>query len=97
DQDIRTIGRCTFGSELDREVGDLVADAPLTTDLGRQFLYAHYDPSITQEDLDDLGLNKVQNEQIKAVNELLAIDCAYAAKYVKPLAHFSPFHPSVRR
>jgi hypothetical protein len=105
DQDIncRTVGRCTFGSELDREVGDLVADAPLTTNLGRQFLYARYDPSITREGLDDLGLDKVQIEQIakldsvNAVNELLAIGCAYAAKYVRPLTHFGPFHPSARR
>jgi uncharacterized protein len=63
DIDCRTIGRCTFGSRLDREILDLVpreADAdmtmdqryaappiPVTTDLGRHFLHAHYNADLS--------------------------------------------------
>jgi patatin-like phospholipase/acyl hydrolase len=39
----RTIGRCVTGGLLDREVGSMIPDAPLSKDLGRQFLYARYD------------------------------------------------------
>jgi uncharacterized protein len=61
DQDIncRTVGRCVFGPVLDREVWDLVPDAPLDEDLGRAFLYARYDPELTREGLDDLGLQTI--------------------------------------
>ena len=104
DQDVncRTIGRCSFGSEIDREIGTLVPDVPLVTDLGRQFLYARYDPLLTREGLDDIGLKDVQTERVAtldsvdAVDELLAVGRAYATKYVDPLKHFVPFHPAVR-
>ena len=67
DQDVncRTIGRCSFGSEIDREIGTLVGDLPLTTELGRQFLYARYDPLITREGLDDVGLKDIQTEIVR--------------------------------
>jgi uncharacterized protein len=75
---------------------------PLTTDLGRQFLYARYDPLITREGLDDIGLKDIQPEtvatldSVDAIDELLAVGRAYAAKYVDPRAHFGAFHPAAR-
>ena len=64
DQDIncRTVGRCVYGPPLDREVGDLVprdgqgAPIPLSTDLGRAFLYARYNAELTRSGLAALGL-----------------------------------------
>ena len=63
DQDLscRTIGRCVAGPILDREVGDLIPRddtgqrVPLSTDLGRGFLYARYDAELTCDGLGALG------------------------------------------
>ena len=61
DQDVncRTVGRCVFGPNLDREVWDLVSPKPLSENLGRAFLYARYDPELTREGLDALGFGTV--------------------------------------
>lgn len=74
DQDIncRTIGRCTHGPFLDREILDLTPREgsdegsleqrlarpmiPLERDLGRRFLYARYDAELTGEGLKRLGV-----------------------------------------
>ena len=79
DQDLscRTIGRCVAGPVLDREVQDLVPrnDAgqrlPLSTDLGRGFLYARYDAILTKEGLTALGCG---NLDPVAVSKLDSVD-----------------------
>lgn len=100
DQDIncRTIGRCTYGRPLDREVGDLVPrDAagslvPLEKDLGKAFLYARYDAALTTDGLRDLGLGQIDPEKvgkldsIEAMTDLEAVGQA-VAREVK-LDHF---------
>jgi uncharacterized protein len=91
DQDIncRTVGRCLFGPVLDREVWDLVPDAPLDKDLGRAFLYARYDPELTREGLDDLELQTMdpapvaKMDSVSMTSELLDIGRLYAKKYLK--------------
>ena len=73
DQDIncRAVGRCTFGSVIDRELLDMVprqgpdegtvnerlarSRVPLETDLGRNFLYTRYNVDLSSEGLKDLG------------------------------------------
>jgi hypothetical protein len=89
DQDVncRTIGRCTFGARLDRELGDLVprqvregmtseeemnAPAlPLSVDLGRRFLYARYNA-----DLSDAGLKclAISNADARTIQKLDAVE-----------------------
>jgi Patatin-like phospholipase len=99
DQDIncRTVGRCVFGPNLDREVGNLISAKPLLEDLGRAFLYARYDAELTREGLDALGLDKISPEavlkldSIEAVTELIAIGRAYASKSVDIGAHWGTF------
>jgi hypothetical protein len=62
DQDLscRTIGRCVAGPELDREVGNVIPRdeqdevLPLSTNLGRAFLYARYDAILTIDGLTEL-------------------------------------------
>jgi len=80
DQDIncRTVGRCSFGHPLDREVGDLVITkngkpVPLTTDSGRAFLYARYNAELTTDGLKALGLGRSRIDPT-AVNTLDAVD-----------------------
>jgi hypothetical protein len=90
DQDIncRVVGRCIFGPVLDREVGDLIPDAPLDQDLGRAFLYARYDLELTREGLDDLDLRMTdpasvaKMDSITATAQLLDIGRRYAKKYL---------------
>jgi hypothetical protein len=73
DQDIncRTVGRCTYGSVIDRELLDMVPregpdegklsdrlarpPVPLSRDLGRAFLYARYNVDLSEQGLADLG------------------------------------------
>lgn len=101
DQDIncRTVGRCTFGAPLDREVHDLIPPAPLSQDLGRDFLYARYDPELTREGLNELKLSEIDPasvaklDSVAAIDNLLLIGRTYAKTYVKDDAHFGPFLP----
>ena len=83
DQDIncRTIGRCTYGEAIDREVGDLIlrdADgngAPLDRDEGRSFLYARYDADLTFTGLSRLNLEgKVDPARVNRLDAVDAID-----------------------
>jgi hypothetical protein len=81
DQDLscRTVGRCSFGDLLDREVADLVPreasgapPIPLTIDLGRSFLYVRYDASLTQQGLSELGMGHVDALSLQAIDNLEA-------------------------
>jgi hypothetical protein len=113
DQDIncRTIGRCTYGAHLDREIMDLfprelkdsatldeayeAPQIPLSTDLGRRFLYARYNADISGAGLITLGFpnadpaNVQKMDAVQNIPLLLAIGQA-AAKNVKP-EHFGSF------
>ncbi|MBK1865939.1 patatin-like phospholipase family protein [Aestuariivirga sp. YIM B02566] len=99
DQDIncRTVGRCVFGPEIDREVKDMVPAQPLSENLGRSFLYARYDPDLTREGLDALGLKKLSPEavgkmdSVKAIDDLMAVGKAYAKKALDIGAQWGPF------
>jgi len=103
DQDVncRTVGRCTFGPFLDREILDLVPrDAggrplPLDQDLGRAFLDARYDADLTTGGLGTLGLGRLDPaavsklDSIDSMDDLVAIGDAVASQI--DLAHFGRF------
>lgn len=99
DQDVncRTVGRCVFGPVLDRELGDMVSDRPLSENLGRAFLYARYDPDMTRKGLDALGLGKLSPEtvakldSVDAVDDLITIGKEYAKRSVDIGAQWGPF------
>lgn len=106
DQDIscRSVGRCTFGAHLDREIYDLVPRQlregmtieehyaaplmPLSTNLGRQFLYARYNADLSNSGLATLGFSNVDAHSIQKMDAvenipvLLQIGRA-AAQHVK--------------
>ncbi len=99
DQDIncRSIGRCVFGDQIDRELGDMVprqtdplkgAMIPVETDCGRQFLYARYNPDVSRAGLDALGLTAIDPDHVQAldqiqyIDEMQAVGRAYAAGHV---------------
>ena len=86
DQDIncRSIGRCTYGAPLDREMMDLVPrrlegrmtldecyaapKIPLSEDLGRAFLYARYNADLSRKGLDTLGFPDVDPDNIQRMD-----------------------------
>ncbi len=99
DQDVncRAIGRCVFGAPIDRELGDMIPrdgdpltgpEIPLEKDLGRAFLYARYNPEVTREGLDALGLKQVNADHVQSLDqvayipEMRQVGQAYAGKFV---------------
>lgn len=86
EQDVacRTIGRCTYGSVVDRELLDMVprqgpdvgtleervARPPvsLDQDCGRHFLYARYDADLTDKGLRDLGLPELKSGEVSKMD-----------------------------
>jgi hypothetical protein len=86
DQDIncRVVGRCTYGSVIDRELLDMVPRAgddegsvqqrlarekvPLTTGLDRAFLYARYNVELSGEGLRALGFPEVEPKTVQKMD-----------------------------
>lgn len=81
DQDVncRTIGRCTAGDELDREIGDLIplddrgSRLPVSEDLGRAFLYARYNAPLSNDWLRKNGLGHIDEKAVRALDAVEAM------------------------
>jgi len=113
DQDVncRTVGRCTFGAPLDREILDLVPRqleegmtleqqyaapaVPLSTNLGRNFLYARYNADLSSTGLRNIGfpnLDAANIQKMDAVENIpTLIEIGRAAGQRVDAAHFGPF------
>lgn len=107
----RTVGRCTYGSHIDSEIMDLVprvvpddatkeqyyatAPIPLSTDLGRRFLYCRYNVDLSVKGLTALGFSKVDPATIQKMDAVENIptltDIGIAAGKQVDAAHFGPF------
>ncbi|MEP7250940.1 MAG: patatin-like phospholipase family protein [Ginsengibacter sp.] len=82
DQDIncRTIGRCTYGSNIDLELRYMVPMdgegniVPLTSDTKRHFLYARYNADLSRRGLDDIGLKDIDSDHVREMDSVLYID-----------------------
>lgn len=82
DQDIncRTFGRCVHGSEIDREMGDLVlpieAEEDTSKGHGRFFRYARYNADLSQDGLKELDkrLDDGKFTKVERVGEIPAAD-----------------------
>lgn len=114
DQDIncRTVGRCTYGDVIDREIRDLTCRAidepceedawmaaphtPLSTDLGRAFLYTRYNADLSQDALNALRLTDIESSKVQKMDavdqipNLTRIGKASAEQQVK-LSHLGAF------
>lgn len=97
DQDIncRAIGRCTWGAEIDRELGNMIPSEPIGTDTGRRFLYARYNADLSQGGLDALGLNNIVAEDVQQMDSVEHLDqlreVGRAASKNVSLEHFGSF------
>jgi hypothetical protein len=113
DQDVscRTVGRCTFGAHLDREIMDLVPrrshggmtleeqyaapSVPLSTNLGRHFLYARYNADLSAAGLKDLGFPNADAASIQKMDAVANIpvltEIGRAASQHVATDHFGSF------
>ncbi len=82
DQDIncRTVGRCSYGANIDRELkfmvpmddkGKLIS---LTSNTSRHFLYARYNADLSRDGLDAIGLNNIDSDHVREMDSVLYID-----------------------
>jgi hypothetical protein len=92
----RVAGRCRFGAPLDMEIGDL-AEPP--ADGGKKdFTYVRYDPSLTREGLDALGLTGTAPVEVlpltsgRHLDKLQEVGKAYAQQI--RLSHLGTFDPA---
>ncbi len=82
DQDIncRTVGRCTYGANIDLELKFMVPMddegkiIPLESNTSRHFLYARYNADLSREGLDALGLNNIDSDHVREMDSVLYID-----------------------
>lgn len=92
DQDLncRTVGRCTHGELIDRELLDLVCreaedhwtmdevlawpQIPLEKDLGRAFVYARYNVDLSKEGLKAMGLGQINPQKVQKLDAVDQID-----------------------
>jgi len=111
DINCRAVGRCTYGAHLDNEIMDMVprevSDGmtreqhyaapkfPLSTDLGRRFLYCRYNVDLSAKGLANLGFPKVNPASIQkmdAVENIPALtEIGISAGQQVDAAHFGPF------
>lgn len=103
DQDVncRTFGRCVHGAQIDRELGDLVlSEEEEKSGAQRQerfFRYARYNPELSREGLNALGLPKIspadvaQMDAVDQIPNLRAVGKALAEKELDVQKHFGPF------
>ena len=64
----RVFGDCRHGSELDREVGDMLGKG--ATGVPKQFTYARYNAELSREGLDGLGLDHVRPEHVQRLDSV---------------------------
>ena len=99
DMPCRMLGRCRFGTPLDREIGDMVPGPGTTPSKWtgeKQFTYVRYDPDVTQAGLKTLRLGDIRPvnvqvmDSVEYIREIQRIGAAYAQKCVS-LGHVHPF------
>jgi hypothetical protein len=105
DQDIncRTVGRCIFGADIDRELKDMIPlDAtgqPLSmeTDAEKHFLYTRYNADLSIQGLKDIGLSHIDSDEVremdsvKYIPQLREVGRAVGQNQVKVKDHFKSF------
>ena len=111
DVSCRAVGRCTFGARLDREIMDMVPRqlreemtlqeqyaapvVPLSTNLGRHFLYVRYNADLSDTGLKDLSfvnVNAASIQKMDAVENIpILLDIGRAAVKRAEADHFGCF------
>jgi patatin-like phospholipase/acyl hydrolase len=86
----RTIGECRYGGKIDREVGDMIFDpAAPNWSSSKLFAYVRYEPEVTREGLDALGLNDVDAAHVQLMDsvdyipEIQRVGKVYASRHCR--------------
>lgn len=80
DLNCRMLGRCSYGTEIDRELGDLIPRdsngklIPLSTDTGKPFTYIRYNADLDDDSLSKLGLSKKDAARARAIDSVESIE-----------------------
>jgi patatin-like phospholipase/acyl hydrolase len=98
DMACRVVGDCRFGPPIDREIHDMLPteEVPVTSTIPKQFAYVRYDPDVSQDGLNQLGLTDIKAKQVQVMDsvkhmpEIQRVGTTYAAKYVS-LDHLRGF------
>ncbi|WP_284617568.1 patatin-like phospholipase family protein [Aquabacterium humicola] len=98
DMACRLLGECRHGPRIDREYGDMVMPDPPVGNWtgGKHFVYMRYDPDVTQEGLNALGLDDIRADEVQKMDsvehiaKIQRVGKAYADEAVK-LAHLRGF------
>ena len=102
DLNCRFLGRCVFGAPVDRELGDMIPrngegePIGLDTDTGKKFSYARFNPDLSVEGLERLGLKNIDPDKFldmdetSHVKEFRKVGRVYSEKYVN-IETFSGF------
>lgn len=104
DQDIncRTVGHCTYGAAIDRELKYMVPmdnDGniyPMSQNTKRHFLYVRYNADLSEQGLKELQLEHINSDHVremdsvKYINDLQTVGKATAAQQVN-ISHFGTF------
>lgn len=95
DMACRTLGECRFGEAVDNEFGQMERPAGSTS--GRLFSYVRYDPDVTREGLDALGLGGIDAAHVRLMDstehiaEIQQVGARFAEKKVNCAVHLSGF------
>ena len=97
DQDIncRTVGRCTYGPPIDRELLSMIP-GPEELPTNRDFLYVRYNADLSSKGLKELGLDHLDSARVRKMDKadniphLRSIGAAAAESQVN-LDHFESF------
>lgn len=107
DQDIncRTVGRCIYGSPIDRELGDMIPVdkngniLSLDSDANRHFSYVRYNADLSEEGLQKMNLGHIDSDcvrkmdSVQFISELREVGQATGKIQVRVKEHFSYFLP----
>lgn len=98
DMACRTLGECRHGGQIDREIGDMVAAPGAANWTGpKQFAYVRYDPDVSRQGLDKLGLGDVDADSVQVMDSvkhipaIQRVGAAYARAHVLTAEHLRGF------
>jgi patatin-like phospholipase/acyl hydrolase len=98
DMACRSLGSCQFGGPIDREFGAMLDSDPGAPNFSgpKLFTYLRYDPDVSREGLDALGLKNVNPDHVQKLDsidymdEIRTVGTTFAQKYVVS-KHFEGF------
>lgn len=69
----RALGKCLYGDELDREVGNLVG-GETQPGAPKQFSYVRYNAELTSRGLEDYGLRDIRPENVQQLDSIVFME-----------------------